>query len=103
MAALSAKLSSNTARSCVVAFSAPAALRARAFFSFEGKRKPHFWLMDQSKAKAAQSFPIPMPVGSKPLEKLSVTYFKEFLKCPYRFYLSRIMKLRPMSDRLDHT
>ncbi|MEM7456178.1 MAG: PD-(D/E)XK nuclease family protein [Planctomycetota bacterium] len=77
-----------------------AAIRARAFFSFEGKPQPRFWLKDEQTAQEEQAFEIPMPVDAAPVNSLSVTYFKEFLKCPYRFYLSRILKLNPMSDRL---
>ena len=56
------------------------------------------WLGDYSDPPEQQQIEIPFPICTQPPEKLSVTKFKEFLKCPYRFYLNIILKLRTASD-----
>ena len=33
-----------------------------------------------------------------PVQTLSVTAFRDFLECPYRFYLRHVLKLRPIDD-----
>jgi len=45
-------------------------------------------------------FPIPaLPqLLREPLNELSVTGFKEYLSCPYRFFLRRVMRLNPLAD-----
>ncbi len=42
--------------------------------------------------------PAPKP-PRKPVEKMSVTWFKHYLACPYRFYLRFIERLEAMDDR----
>lgn len=47
-------------------------------------------------------FPIPKPMPlAKPFSQLSVTSFKTYLACPYRFYLSRVLGLRALDDAAD--
>jgi hypothetical protein len=87
-----------------------AAVRARAFFMYsdlkdsehsEGSGDSHqsaLWLGTESDAPDQQQFPIPYPHCDEIPTSLSVTKFKEYLKCPYRFYLNIIMKLRPATD-----
>ena len=75
-----------------------AALRAKAFFTFRGQNESQLWLGDHSDPPEQQQIEIPFPICTQPPEKLSVTKFKEFLKCPYRFYLNIILKLRTASD-----
>ena len=36
----------------------------------------------------------------KPIETMSVTSFRSYLACPYRFYLCHVLKLRSVDDRL---
>lgn len=44
-------------------------------------------------------FLIPAPkLPTKPIERMSVTWFKDYLACPYRFYLKHIEKLRAIDD-----
>ncbi len=74
------------------------AQRANAFFSFEGKADSRYWLADPAHAPFSQQFEIPYPSDFKPLTELSVTAFKEFLRCPYRFYLSKILRLETAAD-----
>ncbi len=75
-----------------------AALRAKAFFTFRGQNESQFWLGDCSSPPDEQQFEIPFPICHHPLEQMSVTKFREFLKCPYRFYLGIILKLRTATD-----
>ena len=74
------------------------ARRANAFFSYEGKPDSSFWLHEKSLAKPTQQFRVPRPVCENPPDELTVTRFKEYLKCPYRFYLNCILKMRTASD-----
>ena len=74
------------------------AQRASAFFSFDGKADSRYWLGDPTVAPQSQQFAIPRPVNAKPLNDLYVTAFKEFIQCPYRFYLSKILKLDSVND-----
>ena len=43
--------------------------------------------------------PIPSIGTPQPITTLSVTAFKEYLTCPYRFYLRRILKVGPLDDQ----
>jgi len=46
-------------------------------------------------------FLIPRPVlPPVPINSLSVTAFRDYLACPYRFYLNHVLRLRPMDDRV---
>ena len=77
------------------------AYRAKAFFSFEGKSEiSRYWLAPEPPADRPQQFPIPLPDCVSPLTSLTVTSFKEYIKCPYRFYLQKFMKLREQADDL---
>ena len=42
--------------------------------------------------------PIPKLPGDKPILTMSVTAFKDYLDCPYRFYLRHALRLRPLDD-----
>lgn len=45
-------------------------------------------------------FLIPRPVlPDKPITSLRVTAFRDYLQCPYRFYLKHVLGLRPLDDR----
>ncbi len=41
---------------------------------------------------------IPRPLEGKAVEQMSVTSFSDYIRCPYRFYLRHVMKLRPLQD-----
>ncbi len=75
-----------------------AARRAKAFFSYAGKSESPFWLYDGSKCHADQQFRVPLPVCTRPVTAISVTKFRDFMKCPYRFYLNHILRLTSISD-----
>ncbi len=74
------------------------ARRAKAFFSYQGKPDSRFWICQDRDFPTSQQFEIPLPVYTKPLARLSVTKFRDFIKCPYRFYLNHILKLESMAD-----
>ncbi len=77
-----------------------AARRAKAFFDYTGTPDSEFWITPKKSEDCPdeQQFEIPMPVCTEPLRNLSVTKFRDFLKCPYRFYLNHILKLESTSD-----
>ncbi len=45
------------------------------------------------------TIPRPAPL-KKPIEQLSVTAFRDYISCPYRFYLKHVLDLKPLSDDL---
>ncbi len=77
------------------------ARRANDFFRHAGDVYPRIWLASALDVPAAQQFSIPEPrtEGLK-LSSLGVTNFKQYLQCPYRFYLGRVLKLEEFSDDL---
>ena len=47
-------------------------------------------------------FPIPRPEPlAEPISKLAVTAFRDYLACPYRFYLRRVLELRATDDAAE--
>jgi hypothetical protein len=76
------------------------AKRAKAFFSYAGKAAPQYWLGTAANVLPVQGLPIPKPQLIKPVEQLTVTRFRDYLKCPYRFYLKHLLRLENMSDDL---
>jgi ATP-dependent exoDNAse (exonuclease V) beta subunit len=41
---------------------------------------------------------IPRPEKVKPPQRITVTAFRDYLKCPYRFYLQHVLRLRDQDD-----
>ncbi len=77
-----------------------AARRARAFFNHGGETRDENWLTTGLEPVSRQRIPIPAPaVGSVP-ENLTVTSFREYIKCPYRYYLNKVLRLETISDDL---
>lgn len=77
------------------------ALRAKAFFSHPGSEDRKFWLGNPEKLPTHQQFGIPNPAKFDELDEIkqtSVTRFKQYLQCPYRYYLNRIAKLEIVVD-----
>ena len=74
------------------------AKRAKAFFGYKGKSVPRKWITLKEDFREEQQLPIPMPTHSEPFETVSVTKFKDFLACPYRFYLKHKLKLKKKQD-----
>lgn len=50
--------------------------------------------------RQSSRFDVPRPVKlSKPITAMRVTAFRDYLKCPYRFYLQHVLGLSPLDDR----
>jgi len=45
-------------------------------------------------------FRVPAPTTNR-LNRVGVTAFGDYLKCPYRFYLKHVLKLRPVDDQTN--
>ena len=64
-------------------------------------------MSETNSIEGVHQFLVPPPVVSEPMvcgRSLSVTDFKAYLACPYRFYLTRVLKLRdpgPEPEELD--
>lgn len=43
-------------------------------------------------------FLLPFPVDVQPVTRMAVTAFRDYLACPYRFFLRRVLKLEPLDD-----
>ncbi|MEL6105602.1 MAG: PD-(D/E)XK nuclease family protein [Planctomycetota bacterium] len=55
----------------------------------------HRWETDCEESQ----FPIPsLAIEQCPVKSLSVTAFRTYLECPYRFYLRHVLKLKPLDD-----
>lgn len=74
------------------------ARRAKAFFSYAGKPESRLWICDEHPFPTDQQFEIPIPSQTHIPPNLSVTKFRDFIQCPYRFYLKHIMKLESADD-----
>lgn len=77
------------------------ATRAQAFFSHPGSEQRRFWLAPENNLPTAQQFAIPNPAEFDELAEItrtSVTRFKQYMQCPYRYYLNRIAKLEVADD-----
>lgn len=61
-----------------------------------GYEKPPLLEPDQRKL----NIPLPKPL-EQPISELSVTAFRDYLACPYRFYLRHVLRLRSISDHRD--
>lgn len=80
-----------------------AAARLQAFYAEDApaqpiapieNRKPE---ADNLIASGGFGPPLPEP-QDEPLNRLSVTAFRDYLACPYRFYLKRVLKLDTLDD-----
>jgi RecB family exonuclease len=80
---------------------AGAARRTSAFFGHKPAASTPIWLAKGGAIPSAQQFQIPRPRSDESeVTSLSVTDFKQYLQCPYRFYLQRILRLQAQSDHL---
>jgi ATP-dependent helicase/nuclease subunit B len=75
--------------------------RSQAFFSFDDYNQR----TDRGESKMAQrpalqQLIVPRPSNVVVPSQLSVTRFREYMKCPYRFYLTTILKLEEVDDAL---
>jgi len=73
-------------------------IRANAFFGFQGSTVPRRWMTASRPPARVQQIAVPKPRPIVVEERISVTRLREYLKCPYRFYLSAMMGLEQVSD-----
>lgn len=76
--------------------------RAMAFFATPHQQSvvappPHSRSKSQTQAL---SVPRPQPL-ERPVEHMSVTSFRDYIACPYRFYLRHVLRLRALDDQSD--
>jgi hypothetical protein len=61
-------------------------------------------LVSGQQPRAKSALPIFQPpsaaANQPPLESISVTAFKSYLACPYRYYLRHVLRLEPLADSL---
>ncbi len=82
------------------------AQRALHWFSPPLPTSPRPNLLARGKIPAQSNLPIPQPLPqdwgnrvNEILEKITVTQFKAYLACPYRFYLGHVLRLQPHGDQ----
>ena len=70
----------------------------------DGKREKvnlvHRWDLaaEQSTQKEIPIPNLPVPDDGCPVKAMSVTAFRDYLDCPYRFFLRHVLKLKPIDD-----
>lgn len=78
----------------------PMVERVNAYFNYSGDSRRRRWIRPAEGWAPKQPLAIPRPELVPPLTQLSVTRFRDYIKCPYRFYLNAILHLEPVSDSL---
>lgn len=78
----------------------PMVERVNTFFNYSGDSRRRRWIRPAEGWAQKQPLAIPRPEFVPPLTQLSVTRFRDYIKCPYRFYLNAILHLEPVSDSL---
>ena len=59
---------------------------------------PRFLQTSDSKSCSALTLPDPAVMCVEPIKRMSVTAFKDYIACPYRFWLRRVLKLGEERD-----
>ncbi len=77
-----------------------AARRANAFFTPSQHTRTDDWLTADLNPAPQQRFSIPTPAVDSVPDNLTVTSFREYIKCPYRFYLNKVLRLETITDDL---
>jgi ATP-dependent helicase/nuclease subunit B len=80
-----------------------AVARGRRFFGDLPPQPPRRNLLAPATGAAAKSKivrPLPQRL-EQPITALSVTRFRDYLACPYRFYLQHLLKLKAIEDEAD--
>jgi hypothetical protein len=75
-----------------------AARRARAFFHHDSDGRSADWLTTATIPPKEQQFTVPAPSPIDTIDNLTVTSFREYIKCPYRFYLNKVLRLDTITD-----
>ena len=64
-----------------------------------GDDTSHLFYGPGRKHREAQHFPIPeLEQDLQPVERMRVTDFKQYLACPYRYFLGRVLNLQQVAD-----
>ncbi len=79
---------------------APRALRFFAAPPPQHELPPLAGRLTPGAAESGFVVPPPMPL-TETIRELPVTAFREYLACPYRFYLRRVLKLQPQNDAAE--
>ena len=76
------------------------ARRVQAFYPDDPARQPAVTapLLLPAGKKNRFTIPLPMPLKA-PISRLRVTAFRDYLNCPFRFYLKHVLRLRETGDR----
>ena len=79
------------------------AARAKAFFAVQEPAEgpgsiAAVWKEHKDRSAFVVRKPPPL---AKPIKSISVTSFRSYLACPYRFYLQHVLGLRLMNDRAE--
>lgn len=72
--------------------------RCIAFFGEERESRPAPRITVASHAAGPGEFRVPAPSTTEPVPSVSVTAFRTYLECPYRFYLRHVLKLEQLDD-----
>ena len=75
-----------------------AAERCIAFFGEDPESAPAPRIAVVSHASGPGDFKVPEPSSAVPVPSVSVTAFRTYLECPYRFYLRHVLKLERLDD-----
>jgi ATP-dependent helicase/nuclease subunit B len=76
--------------------------RAQKFFAGQKAPSPprRLSLAPKGEIPIKSRFEVPRPVSMKdPLKQIQVTRFRDYLACPYRYYLRHVRKLEAVDDR----
>ncbi len=79
------------------------AQRARAFFSSqEPGSSSGGWIPTFDSAVGSSNIVVPQPLPpTSPITAISMTAFRTYLECPYRFYLRHVLDLQGMDDTAE--
>jgi ATP-dependent helicase/nuclease subunit B len=72
--------------------------RCIAFFGEEPESAPAPRITVASQASGPGDFKVPEPSIGEPVTSVSVTAFRTYLECPYRFYLRHVLKRERLDD-----
>ena len=74
--------------------------RTNQYFSFVARPNRRHWLSKSESFPTEQQFNVSPPQNVPPITELSVTRFRDYLKCPFRFYLGGVLGLESVTDSL---
>ncbi|MBP90272.1 MAG: hypothetical protein CMJ64_26795 [Planctomycetaceae bacterium] len=76
--------------------------RARLLFATTSDKPAPLVEPTRPSEAAADGLAVPQPFDlAEPIERMSVTSFRDYIACPYRFYLRHVLRLRPLDDHAD--